>query len=80
MISIFSIVLLIHVLSSMMLFATFALEGNVLLRTRSARSEQLHACLVSFEQLRWIAIPSFLGLLGAADTSPSGPVAIGCGF
>ena len=57
--SLFSIVLFIHVLSSMALFAAFALEGNVFLRIRSARSgDQLHASLVSFERLRWIAIPS----------------------
>jgi hypothetical protein len=58
MMSMFSIVSLIHVLSSMTLFATFALEGNVLLRVRSAQRDQLHACLISFERLRWIAIPS----------------------
>jgi hypothetical protein len=64
MMSLFSIVLFIHVLSSMALFAAFALEGNVFLRIRSARSgDQLHASLVSFERLRWIAIPAFVGLL-----------------
>lgn len=62
--SISSIVLFVHVLSSMALFSTFALEGNVFLRIRAARSaDELLERLVSFERLRWIGIPAFLGLL-----------------
>lgn len=61
---IFSTVLFIHVLSSMALFATFALEAAVFLRIRSARSaDQVYAGVLTFERLRRIAIPAFLGLL-----------------
>ena len=62
--SIFPTVLFIHVLSSMALFATFALEATVLLRIRSARNaDQVYAGVLTFERLRRIAIPTFLGLL-----------------
>ena len=68
--SLFSILLFLHVLSSMALFAAFALEGSVFLRIRSSRSgDQLHASLVSFERLRWIAIPPLSACWQAEDTS-----------
>ena len=62
--SIFSTVLFIHVLSSMALFATFAWEAAVFARIRSASSaDQMCDGVLSFERLRGIAIPAFLGLL-----------------
>ena len=61
---IFSTVVFIHVLASMALFSAFALESAVLLRIRSARSaDKVNAGIQSFERLRLIAIPAFLGIL-----------------
>lgn len=62
--SIFSIVLFIHVLSSMALFAAFAWEAAVFLRIRSARSaDHVYSGVHAFDRVRRIAIPAFLGIL-----------------
>ena len=63
--SLLSAVLFIHVLSAMSMFAAFALEAGMLLRIRSSVNvEQARAGVLSFDQLRGIAIPAFLGVLG----------------
>ena len=73
MMSFFSIVVFIHVLSSMALFAAFALEAAIFLRIRSSRSaDQVYAGVLSFERLRGIAIPAFLGVLVGGGYLASG--------
>ena len=65
MISLFSAVLFVHVLSALALFAALALEAAILIRVRSSRSvEQARASVRAFQRLRGIAIPAFLGVLG----------------
>jgi len=64
--NILSAVLFIHVLSAMSLFAALALEATILLRVRSSlNAEQARAGVLSFQRLRAIAMPAFLGVLGS---------------
>jgi hypothetical protein len=71
--SLFSIVLFIHVLSSMALFAAFALEAVAFKQIRSSRSAvQVYAGVLTFERLRGIAIPAFLGVLVGGGYVASG--------
>lgn len=60
----YSLVLFIHVVSTIGLFVALALEGGVLARIRSAQTiEQERFFLRVFDQLRIIYIPSLLGIL-----------------
>jgi hypothetical protein len=64
MMSIYSVVLFIHVVSAIGLFVAFAGEGAILFRIRSARSaEEARFFIGVFHRLRVIAIPAFLGIL-----------------
>lgn len=60
----FSIVLFIHVLSAIALFVAIALEGVVLARMRSARSQnELSSSVQASRRLGAIYGPAFLGIL-----------------
>ncbi len=62
--TIFSLVLFIHVLSAMALFIAIALEGFLLVRLRSARDRgELQFPVRAFRQPGRIYAPAFVGLL-----------------
>jgi hypothetical protein len=62
--TIYSVVLFIHVVSAIGLFVALAAEGVVLFRIRSAQStEEARFFIGAFQRLRVIAIPAFLGIL-----------------
>jgi hypothetical protein len=62
--TIYSIVLFIHVVSAIGLFIALAAEGAILFRIRSAQSvEEARFLSRVFQRLRTVAIPSFLGVL-----------------
>jgi hypothetical protein len=62
--TIYSVVLFIHVVSVIGLFIALAAEGALVFRVRIARSvEQARFFIRAFQRLRIIAIPSFLGIL-----------------
>jgi hypothetical protein len=62
--SVLSVVLFIHVSSARLLFAALALEGTVLMRIRSSRSaEHARSAVLTFQRLRAIYMPAFLGVL-----------------
>jgi len=63
-VTIFSLVLFIHVLSAMALFIAIALEGFLLVRLRSARDRgELQFPVRAFRQPGRIYAPAFVGLL-----------------
>jgi hypothetical protein len=62
--TIYSVVLFIHVVSAIVLFVALAAEGAIEFRIRSAQSvQQARFFIRAFQRLRIIAIPSFLGIL-----------------
>jgi hypothetical protein len=62
--TIYSVVLFIHVVSAIGLFIALAAEGAILFRIRTAQSvEQVRFFIRAVQRLRIIAIPSFLGIL-----------------
>lgn len=62
--TLYSLVLFIHVVSAIGLFVGFALEGFVTLRIRWAQDAgQMRFFVRAFERLRWIFIPSLAGIL-----------------
>jgi hypothetical protein len=62
--TIYSVVLFIHVVSAIGLFVALAAEGMILFRIRSAQStEEARFFIGAFQRLRVIAIPAFLGVL-----------------
>lgn len=62
--TIYSVVLFIHVVSGIGLFVALALEGVILFRIRSARSTaEAQLFIGPFQRLRVIAIPAFFGIL-----------------
>jgi hypothetical protein len=62
--TIYSVVLFIHVVSAIVLFVALAAEGAIVFRIRSAQSVQQAGFFIrAFQRLRIIAIPSFLGIL-----------------
>jgi hypothetical protein len=62
--TIYSIVLFIHVVSAIGLFVALAAEGVILFRIRSAQSTaEARFFIGAFQRLRVIAIPAFLGIL-----------------
>ncbi len=62
--TVYSLVLFIHVVSAIGLFIAFALEGFVSLRIGWSQSaDEMRFFLGAIERLKWIAIPSFAGIL-----------------
>ena len=62
--SIYSVILFIHVVSAIALFVGLTLEGGIFIRVRSAENlEQLRLFVRVFQRLRIIYIPSFVGIL-----------------
>jgi|ERR1700686_2931319 hypothetical protein len=62
--TIYSIVVFIHVVSAIALFVALAAEGAILFRIRTAQSlGQARFFIRAVQRLRIIAIPSFLGIL-----------------
>ena len=62
--TIYSVVLFIHVVSAIGLFIALAAEGAVVFRIRSAQSvDETRFFIRVFQRLRIVAIPSFLGVL-----------------
>ena len=62
--TLYSVVLFIHVVSAIGLFIALAAEGAIVFRIRSAQSlEETRFFIRAFQRLRMVAIPSFLGVL-----------------
>lgn len=62
--TLYSFILFVHVVSAIGLFIAFALEGFVSLRVAWARDAgEMRFFLKALGRLKWIAIPSFAGLL-----------------
>lgn len=62
--TLYSLVLFVHVVSAIGLFVGLALEGFVSLRIRWAQdAQQMQFFLRAFDRLRWIFIPAFAGIL-----------------
>jgi hypothetical protein len=62
--TLYSFILFIHVVSAIAMFVTFALEGGIFVRIRSAENlEQVRLFVSVFQRLRIIYIPSFVGIL-----------------
>jgi hypothetical protein len=62
--TVYSVVLFIHVASAIALFIALAAESAILLRIRSAQSvEEMRFFIGTFQRLRIIGIPAFLGIL-----------------
>jgi hypothetical protein len=62
--TIYAVVLFIHVVSAIALFIALAAEGPLVFRIRSAQSvQEAHFFIRAFQRLRIIAIPSYLGVL-----------------
>jgi hypothetical protein len=62
--TIYSVVLFLHVVSAIGLFVALAAEGAILFRIRSAQSaEEARFFIGAFHRIRVIAIPAFLGIL-----------------
>jgi hypothetical protein len=63
-ITLYSIILCVHVVSAIGLFVGLGLEGFVFLRIRWAQDAKQMQCFVrAFNRLHWIFIPSFAGIL-----------------
>jgi hypothetical protein len=62
--TLYSFVLFVHVVSAIGLFVGLALEGFVSLRIRWAQDvKELQFFIRAFDRLRWIFVPSFVGIL-----------------
>lgn len=62
--TLYSFVLFAHVMSTIGLFIALALEGFVSLRIGWSRDpDEMRFFVKAFERLKWIAIPSFAGIL-----------------
>jgi Predicted integral membrane protein (DUF2269) len=62
--TLYSFVLFVHVVSAIGLFVGLALEGFVSLRIRWARDvKEMQFFIRAFDRLRWIFVPSFVGIL-----------------
>jgi len=62
--TIYSFVLFLHVVSAIGLFVALAAEGAIIFRIRSAQSIEATQFLIrAFKRLRFVAIPSLLGVL-----------------
>lgn len=62
--TLYSLVLFVHVVSAIGLFIAFSLEAFVSLRIGWAQDAgQMQFFVKAFERLKWIAIPSFAGIL-----------------
>lgn len=62
--TVYSLVLFVHVLCAMALFVALALEGGITFRIRAAQSvEQARFFVGAFHRLKRLYIPSFLGIL-----------------
>lgn len=62
--TVYSLVLFLHVLSAIALFIAFALEGFVSLRIGLARDQsEMRFFVRASDRLKWIGIPAFAGLI-----------------